>query len=90
MNGILIGRPSEPFWELTPPAGLVPNQLGYSGRPNAADASYAPAQRIEDFIAYGFLMSWLSPDDFALWWRLEVQDIRWLREYFCAAWKPSW
>jgi hypothetical protein len=82
MNGILIGRPRTPFWNVTPPGGLVRNQLGYFCAPNAADASYAPAHRIEDFIAYGFLMSWLSPGDFALWWRLEREDIQWLREYF--------
>jgi hypothetical protein len=82
MNDILIGRPSLPFWQLTTPSGLVQNQLGYFCAPNAADASYAPAHRIEDFIAYGFLMSWLSPDDFDLWWRLEQEDIQWLREYF--------
>ncbi len=64
------------------PSGLVRNQLGYFCASNAADASYAPAHQIEDFIAYGFLMSWLSADDFALWWRLEKDDIQWLREYF--------
>ena len=85
MNGILIGRPSSPFWQLTTPGGLVQNQLGYFCAPNAADASYAPAYCIEDFIAYGFLTSWLSPDAFALWWRLEQEDIQWLPVRRCSA-----
>lgn len=79
---ILTAQPASPFWQTVPPENVTENLLGYRCAPNAADASYAGALRIEQFIAYGFSTCWLSPDDFALWWRLERNDIQWLREYF--------
>jgi hypothetical protein len=79
---IFTHRPRAPFWRFEPPEEVICNQLGYTCAPNHADAHYAGAGRIEDFIAYGFRTSWLSPDDFTLWWRLENHDIGWLREYF--------
>lgn len=75
-------RPIKPFWQVNPPKGLRPNPLGYSCAPNQADASYAGAETIEEFIAYGFRMCWQSPGDFSLWWKLERYDIQWLRENF--------
>ncbi len=79
---ILTAQPSDPFWQTVPPENVTENPLGYACASNAADASYAGARRIEEFIAYGFQTCWLSPDDFSLWWRLEQHDIQWLREYF--------
>jgi len=79
---ILLAQPSDPFWQVVPLDAVTENLLGYRCAPNHADASYAGARRIEQFIAYGFSTCWLSPDDFALWWRLEQHDIQWLRECF--------
>jgi hypothetical protein len=79
---MILCQPTEPFWRVAPPEGLTENPLGYACAPNAADASYAGARRIEEFIAYGFATCWFSPDDFTLWWRLERHDIQWLRETF--------
>lgn len=78
----LAGQPADPFWQVVPPQDVTANPLRYYGAPNAADASYAGARRIEEFLAYGFRTCWFSPDDFALWWRLERHDIQWLRENF--------
>jgi len=79
---IFCHRPEKPFWRFVHPTGVDENLLGYTCAPNAADASYAGALQIEQFIAYGFQTSFLSPNDFTLWWRLEEHDIQWLREYF--------
>jgi hypothetical protein len=79
---ILTAQPSDPFWRVVPLGNVAENLLGYRCAPNHADASYAGARRIEEFIAYGFQTCWLSPDDFSLWWRLERNDIQRLREYF--------
>ena len=79
---IIIRRASNPFWDIRPPKEMSSNPLGYSCAPNAADCHYAGAGNIEDFIAFGFQVCWLSPDDFGDWERLERDDIQWLREYF--------
>jgi hypothetical protein len=78
---IFVHRPQSPFWRTVAPEEITENPLGYRCASNAADAHYAGARRIEEFIAFGFGTCWLSPDDFTLWWRLEVHDICWLREY---------
>jgi len=79
---LLVAQPSDPFWQVVPSENVIENLLDYRCAPNHADASYAGARRIEEFIAYGFATCWLSPDDFSLWWRLEQHDIQWLRECF--------
>jgi len=79
---ILTAQPNNPFWQVVPPKVVAENPLGYTCASNAADASYAGAHKIEEFIAYGFRTCWFSPDDFTLWWRLERHDIQWLRENF--------
>ena len=79
---IIISRAKDSFWKIHHPKGVTENPLVYRCAPNAADASYAGAETIEDFIAYGFKMSWLSPDDFSMWDSLERYDIQWLRESF--------
>jgi hypothetical protein len=81
---ILYARPEKPFWSVVPPEGEQPNPLGYRCAPNAADASYAGARRIEEFIAYGFRTCWLSPSDFTLWWKIDALDMMRLRENFLA------
>lgn len=82
---ILMQRPSDPFWQITPPEGVQENPLGYWSAPNAATPDYVATDRIEEFIAYAFAKTWLSPDDFSLWWRMERHDVQWLRAYFLQA-----
>ena len=79
---IFIQQAKKPFWTIRSPKDVTENPLGYYCAPNAADASYAGARTIEDFLAYGFIECWLSPDNFASWDYLERDDIQWLREYF--------
>lgn len=74
----------EPFWTLTPPAGVERNPLKYFCAPNQATPDYVAAHGIKNFIAYGFLCCFdaVDPDNFAMWNMVQREDVQWLRENF--------
>ena len=66
--GILF-QVHEPFWTVTPTAGVEQNPLHYFCAPNQATPDYVASGNIRHFIAYGFLccFSAVEPDSFAMW-----------------------
>lgn len=79
--GILF-QSSEPFWAVTPPAGVERNPLKYYCAPNQATPDYVAAASIRDFIAYGFLCCFdaVDPDSFTMWNMVQRGDVQWFRE----------
>lgn len=84
--GILF-QTSEPFWAVTPPAGVELNPLHYFCAPNQATPDYVASHEIRDFVAYGFLCCFdaVDPDSFTMWNMVQRADVQWLRECFLRA-----
>ena len=82
---ILLSRPESPFWEIKPSQDQEPNPLNFRCAPNEATPDYVAYENFDSFVAYGFMLCWLPPHEYAGWSWLQRDDIRWLREHLLQA-----
>lgn len=75
-------QPENPLWQVAISDGTARNPLNFYCAPNSATPDYVSYRSFDMFVAYGFIQSWLQPNEYGGWMWLQKNDIRWLREYF--------
>lgn len=83
----ILDQPERPLWPVRPVSETLWNPLDGRWAPNEATPSYVASYEIDQFLAYGFIFSYMNlhPDYFAGWNMVEEYDLVYLRHYFLNA-----